>query len=238
MNRVQVQHVVLSSPRPEAQPEPRLFRHVQNCPEPVPNLLMRSTSGAARLYPISSNITTADSHAGTFSAACAVDHLARRRAAGGVPWLRPLLRPDGQSRACRRAGAEGRDLHRGAAARKKRELLASRDDWTRPVFLESGPDGALYVCDMYRRVIEHPDYLSAEMRKHTNFRGRQDDGAHLARDEKGREVGTGSISRACGSAHRRGWMTRWPCVAHETGWAQRWRSGCSRSDAPSPHRRH
>src|SRR5687768_12351192 len=47
------------------------------------------------------------------------------------------------------------------------EFLASRDDWFRPVFLTSGPDGALYICDMYRKIIEHPDYLPEEIRKHT-----------------------------------------------------------------------
>src|SRR5262249_18612582 len=32
-----------------------------------------------------------------------------------------------------------------------------------------GPDGALYICDMYRRIIEHPDYLPEEIRKHSDF---------------------------------------------------------------------
>ena len=50
-----------------------------------------------------------------------------------------------------------------------REFLASRDDWFRPVFLASGPDGALYIADMYRKVIEHPDYLPEEIRKRTDF---------------------------------------------------------------------
>jgi putative heme-binding domain-containing protein len=49
------------------------------------------------------------------------------------------------------------------------EFLRSRDDWFRPVYLETGPDGALYVCDMYRKVIEHPDYLPVEVRKRTDF---------------------------------------------------------------------
>jgi putative heme-binding domain-containing protein len=50
-----------------------------------------------------------------------------------------------------------------------RELLASRDDWFRPVYLAKGPEGALYIADMYRKVIEHPEYLAAEVRKHTDF---------------------------------------------------------------------
>ncbi|MBI4584827.1 MAG: c-type cytochrome [Planctomycetes bacterium] len=37
-----------------------------------------------------------------------------------------------------------------------REFLASTDPWCCPVGLETGPDGALYICDMYRQMIEHP----------------------------------------------------------------------------------
>src|SRR5262249_40384383 len=49
------------------------------------------------------------------------------------------------------------------------EFLASTDNWFRPVFLATGPDGALYVADMYRKTIEHPDYLPVEIRKRTDF---------------------------------------------------------------------
>jgi putative heme-binding domain-containing protein len=54
-------------------------------------------------------------------------------------------------------------------AREGSDFLASRDGWFRPVFLAHGPDGALYLCDMYRKTIEHPDYLPVEIRKHTDF---------------------------------------------------------------------
>jgi len=36
------------------------------------------------------------------------------------------------------------------------EFLTSTDNWFRPVQCANGPDGALYVVDMYREVIEHP----------------------------------------------------------------------------------
>ncbi|QOV91360.1 PVC-type heme-binding CxxCH protein [Humisphaera borealis] len=42
------------------------------------------------------------------------------------------------------------------------EFLASKDEWFRPVYLTTGPDGALYIADMYRFMIEHPDWLPAE----------------------------------------------------------------------------
>lgn len=41
-----------------------------------------------------------------------------------------------------------------------REFLASRDPWFRPVNHYVGPDGALYVIDYYRRVIEHPEWMA------------------------------------------------------------------------------
>ena len=37
----------------------------------------------------------------------------------------------------------------------EKEFLASADNWCGPVYLAPGPDGALYVVDMYRQLIEH-----------------------------------------------------------------------------------
>ncbi len=49
-----------------------------------------------------------------------------------------------------------------------REFLASRDERFRPVEAQFGPDGALYIADMYRGVIQHriylTEYLSKEIR--------------------------------------------------------------------------
>jgi putative membrane-bound dehydrogenase-like protein len=46
-----------------------------------------------------------------------------------------------------------------------REFLASRDTWFRPVQFANGPDGCLYVIDMYREVIEHPWSLPPNLKK-------------------------------------------------------------------------
>ncbi|HTK73668.1 MAG TPA: PVC-type heme-binding CxxCH protein [Gemmataceae bacterium] len=42
------------------------------------------------------------------------------------------------------------------------EFIASSDAWFRPVQARTGPDGCLYVVDMYRCVIEHPRWIPAE----------------------------------------------------------------------------
>lgn len=44
-------------------------------------------------------------------------------------------------------------VHR-ASGEERREFLASRDSWFRPVALAEGPEGALYIVDMYREIIE------------------------------------------------------------------------------------
>lgn len=57
-----------------------------------------------------------------------------------------------------------------------REFLASRDPEFRPVALEMGADGALYLLDMQRAVIEHPDYIPAKLREKLDLRAGQDRG--------------------------------------------------------------
>ena len=56
------------------------------------------------------------------------------------------------------------------------EFLASRDPWFSPVNLEVGPDGALYVVDMYRAVIEHPEWMPDELRHRQDLRAGNDRG--------------------------------------------------------------
>jgi putative membrane-bound dehydrogenase-like protein len=43
-------------------------------------------------------------------------------------------------------------------AQDGREFLAASDAWFRPVNFAAGPDGALYLVDYYRQLIEHPEW--------------------------------------------------------------------------------
>jgi putative membrane-bound dehydrogenase-like protein len=51
----------------------------------------------------------------------------------------------------------------GAKLYERSEFLRSRDAWFRPVNMYLGPDGALYLLDYHRRIIEHPEWMADEV---------------------------------------------------------------------------
>jgi putative membrane-bound dehydrogenase-like protein len=55
-------------------------------------------------------------------------------------------------------------------AEQGREFLAGADPWFHPVNLATGPDGALYVVDFYRKWVEHPDFVPASFRQKHDWR--------------------------------------------------------------------
>jgi len=56
------------------------------------------------------------------------------------------------------------------------EFAASKDTWVRVVNFANAPDGCLYVCDMYREVIEHPWSVPDEIKKHLDLNSGNDRG--------------------------------------------------------------
>ncbi len=72
---------------------------------------------------------------------------------------RDILVPQGATFVARRGDADS-------------ELLASTDNWFRPVYLTIGPDGALYVADFYREAIETPLSLPEDIKKQVNLESR------------------------------------------------------------------
>ncbi len=59
---------------------------------------------------------------------------------------------------------------------KSSEFLTSTDTWFRPVQCQNGPDGALYVVDMYREIIEHPWSLPPGIKEHLDLNSGHDRG--------------------------------------------------------------
>ena len=167
-NRNHFQHVVLQTEDLNRAPFLRFTETVEDIPK---------HGAASRIYALSEARTTAYAHTGTFTAACGI-HLYRGNALPetylgdgfvcdptGNLIHRDRLSPSGGTFIAHRADSE-----------LASEFLATADNWSRPVFVTGGPDGALYFCDMYRKAIEHPTYLPDEIAAITDFDAGKDRG--------------------------------------------------------------
>ena len=56
------------------------------------------------------------------------------------------------------------------------EILTSDEVWFRPIQFTDGPDGALYLVDMYREVFEHPDAVPPSAKKYLDLSTGKDRG--------------------------------------------------------------
>lgn len=133
----------------------------------------------ARIYPISTAVTRPNhpEQAGHFSAAGGMGYLGASGWPGDLPGSvlvcdvvgnlvhRDIIRSSGAALVASRSPHE-----------QNREFLSGRDPAFRPVGLEAGPDGALYLLDMQREVIEHPDYIPAKVREKVDIRQGSDRG--------------------------------------------------------------
>ena len=71
---------------------------------------------------------------------------------------RDILRPQGVTYSASRAPEE-----------QQSEFLASTDPWFRPCNFANGPDGNLYVMDIYREIIETPESIPESIKKALDF---------------------------------------------------------------------
>ncbi|MEM7014095.1 MAG: PVC-type heme-binding CxxCH protein, partial [Verrucomicrobiota bacterium] len=78
---------------------------------------------------------------------------------------RIVLEPNGATFTGRRAKNE-----------QESEFFASTDSWCRPTAIRTGPDGAIYIVDMYRLVIEHPEWIPEMWQRRLNLRAGHDKG--------------------------------------------------------------
>jgi putative membrane-bound dehydrogenase-like protein len=159
-NRHHLRHVVIESRYLKRNP-------LLAAPQPVEDISELDNgplNSGGKIYPLSKNWTTSNLHAGRFTAACGVFVY---RKGGILP-----EKYQGVAFTCDPTGnlvhGETMTPHgatfRSHPLRKGVEFLATPDDWFRPVSLADGPDGALYVVDMYRAVIEHPDFMPTELK--------------------------------------------------------------------------
>jgi mono/diheme cytochrome c family protein/glucose/arabinose dehydrogenase len=65
---------------------------------------------------------------------------------------------------------EQHGLTSGKHALQNREFLASTDERFRPVNLCNGPDGSLFLVDLYHGIVQHKAYLTRYLREHVEHR--------------------------------------------------------------------
>jgi putative membrane-bound dehydrogenase-like protein len=118
---------------------------------------------SSKVNPRSNAWTTSNLHAGQFSAACGVFAEGSFDKQSGREWL---LVCEPTANLVQRQWLEFRE---GAwkATREKREdeFFASSDTWLRPVDVVAGPHDSIYIVDMLRAVIEHPDWVPEEQKQ-------------------------------------------------------------------------
>jgi putative membrane-bound dehydrogenase-like protein len=66
--------------------------------------------------------------------------------------------------------------YRGDRIDKNSEFVRARDIWFRPVQMAIGPEGGLYVLDMCREVIEHPESLPKVLKRQLDLTSGRDRG--------------------------------------------------------------
>lgn len=112
------------------------------------------SGGDSLVYPLNMSHTTAAAHLGTHTAAC------------GLSWYNGeifVCEPTGQLVTRNRIEPNGASFKATQVrTQPQTEFLRSSDEWFRPVNLRRGPHGALYLCDMYRRFIDHSRFFPEE----------------------------------------------------------------------------
>ena len=166
-NRNPLQHVVLHPRYLKRNPHLAFSETVQD---------VSPFGDAGKCWPLSEDHTTAAfipslmsaPHAGTFTSACGIS-LWRGGALPAAFANSAFICEPAQNLVQRQVLTPDGPTFKSAPATPGREFLASADTWFRPVFSATGPDGALYICDMYRKVIDHPQYLPEFIRSSLDY---------------------------------------------------------------------
>jgi len=161
-----------------------------------------ATPGAeTRVYPLQITHTTADAHAGT-NTACSGLGVYRGH-------LMPELKnnvfvpdPTGQLVTRYKIEPNGASL-KATRVGDRTEFFRSSDEWCRPVNFTTGPDGAIYICDIYRRWIDHARFFPEEFVKTHDMRQGENHGRiwRVVPKKGGPAVPAGSVAAGTAAPH-------------------------------------
>lgn len=128
-----------------------------------------------RVYPLVAMKSNWLSHAGTHTSACGVT--AYRGDLFGADFQHSVFACEPVGHLVTRSITEplGATLT-AVRAREKADFIASTDTWFRPASLSTGPDGALYLADMYRLWVEHPKFVPDDVAAKMDWRAGEDRG--------------------------------------------------------------
>ncbi|MEO6437523.1 MAG: PVC-type heme-binding CxxCH protein, partial [Tepidisphaeraceae bacterium] len=169
--------------------EERYYRRNPHAPSPPPIVIPPGNFDVARIYPISQPLERYNhpESANRVTAACGLG--VYRDTLLGDEYLDNTFTCEPVHNLVHRLVTEGDGAElkrRRADDERDSEFLASTDHWFRPVQARTGPDGALYVVDMYRFLIEHPRWIPAERLAQLDVRA----GASMGRIYRVRAAGT------------------------------------------------
>ena len=112
---------------------------------------------------------------------------------------------------------------KSANAYESSEFIASTDERFRPVNMATGPDGALYVVDFYRGILQHRISLTSYLREQILDRG-LDKGLHLGRIYR---VAADGAEKTAKLPAKPGSLAEWvPLLDHPNSW---WRTEAQRT---------
>lgn len=128
-----------------------------------------------RVFPLVTMKSNWLSHAGTHTSACGVT--AYRGNLFDATFQRSLFACEPVGHLVTRSITEPQGATLTAVrARPKADFLASTDTWFRPASLNTGPDGSLYLADMYRLWVEHPKFVPDDVANKMDWRAGEDRG--------------------------------------------------------------
>lgn len=138
--------------------------------------LLASSGTDSKVRPLMATSTTSHLHAGQYSAACGVheiDSIAMEGWNGSVLVCEPTGYLVQRLRPAKKTAVIGERAFEPVF--DPGEAIASTDRWFRPVDAVGGP-GGVYVVDMQRQILEHPQWMPKELQARDDFKVGSDRG--------------------------------------------------------------